>query len=259
MRRFMPITVVLFIMTLILSCSKKEEQPMQQDKSQDGGVPQFETLTDEQVATLLSDAKAAQGEEENPTAVLSQAEIDAILDKVANTDVQQVADNEIALLETTKGTMAVAFYTGIAPEHTQSFKRLVTSGYYNGTRFHRIIDNFMIQGGDILTRDDNLDNDGTGGPGYTVPAEFSGIPHDLGILSMARSKNPNSAGSQFFLCLSRQGTAGLDGQYTVFGKVIGGLDVLKTLGKVQVRQNRYGENSVPVEPEYILNAYMVTR
>jgi cyclophilin family peptidyl-prolyl cis-trans isomerase len=246
-------------MTLIISCSKKEEQPMQQDKSQDGGVPQFETLTDDQIATLLSSAKAAHGEEENPTAVLSENEITAILDKVAETEVEQVAADEIALLETTKGTMAVAFYTGIAPEHTKSFKRLVTSGYYNGTRFHRIIDNFMIQGGDILTRDDNPDNDGTGGPGYNLPAEFNGIPHDLGILSMARSQNPNSAGSQFFLCLSRQGTAGLDGQYTVFGKVIGGLDVLKTLGKVAVRPSKYGENSVPVEPEYILNAYMVTR
>jgi peptidyl-prolyl cis-trans isomerase B (cyclophilin B) len=157
------------------------------------------------------------------------------------------------------GTMAVAFYTDIAPEHTRSFKRLVTSGYYNGTRFHRIIDNFMIQGGDILTRDDNPDNDGTGGPGYNVPAEFNGIPHDLGILSMARAQNPNSAGSQFFLCLSREGTRGLDGQYTVFGKVVGGLDVLKAIGKVPVRPNKYGENSAPVEPVYLINAYMVTR
>lgn len=256
MRKLSPILVVLIIMTMIISCSKKEEQPMEQDKS--GQVQKFETLTDEQVATLLSEAKAAQGETEDPTAIITQAEIDAILDKVANTEVDQVAANEVAILETTKGTIAVAFYTDIAPEHTRSFKRLVTSGYYNGTRFHRIIDNFMIQGGDILTRDDNPDNDGTGGPGYNVPAEFNGIPHDLGILSMARSQNPNSAGSQFFLCLSRQGTAGLDGQYTAFGKVVGGLDVLKTLGKVPVRPSKYGENSVPVEPEYILNAYMVT-
>ncbi len=259
MRRYAPITVVLLIMTLIISCSKKEEQPMEQEKSGQGQVQKFEPLTDEQVAELLTEAKAAQGEEENPTAVLSQEEIDAILNTVATTAVDQVGENEIALLETTKGTMAIAFYTDIAPEHTRSFKRLVTSGYYNGTRFHRIIDNFMIQGGDILTRDDDPDNDGTGGPGYNVPAEFNGIPHDLGILSMARAQNPNSAGSQFFLCLSRQGTAGLDGQYTVFGKVIGGLDVLKTLGKVPVRLSRQGEKSVPVEPEYILNAYMVTR
>ena len=76
---------------------------------------------------------------------------------------------------------------------------------------------------------------------------------------MARAQNPNSAGSQFFICLSREGTRGLDGQYTVFGKVIGGLEVVKALGKVQVRPNRYGENSVPVVPAYIINAYMVTR
>ncbi|MBN1479040.1 peptidylprolyl isomerase [candidate division KSB1 bacterium] len=157
------------------------------------------------------------------------------------------------------GTIAIAFYSDIAPEHTRSFKRLVTSGFYNGTRFHRIIDTFMIQGGDILTRDDNPDNDGSGGPGYNVPAEFNNIPHDLGILSMARSQDPNSAGSQFFICLSRERTSALDGQYTAFGKVIGGLDVVQAIGKVEVRASRYGEFSVPVEPVVIKSAYMVTR
>ncbi|MBN1561053.1 peptidylprolyl isomerase [candidate division KSB1 bacterium] len=157
------------------------------------------------------------------------------------------------------GTIAIAFYSDIAPEHSKGFKRLVTAGYYNGTRFHRIIDGFMIQGGDLLTRDDNPDNDGTGDPGYNLPAEFNGIPHDLGILSMARAQDPNSAGSQFFICLSREGTRGLDGQYTVFGKVVGGLADVKAIGKVQTRTSRFGEKSVPVEAVYIKNAYMVTR
>ncbi|MBN1466731.1 peptidylprolyl isomerase [candidate division KSB1 bacterium] len=157
------------------------------------------------------------------------------------------------------GTIAIAFYSDRALEHCLGFKRLVKAGYYDGTRFHRIIDRFVIQGGDILTRDGDPDNDGTGGPGYTLPAEFNAIPHDLGILSMARTQDPNSAGSQFFICLSREGTRALDGQYTVFGKVIGGLDVVQAIGKVPTRPNKYGENSVPVELVYIENGYMVTR
>ena len=254
---------ILFILSLaiIFSCSTKEEQPVEQTK-QPGMTEgeKFASLTDEKVVELLNTAKADAGDRKgDPMAVLSQEDIDQILEKVADTQVDQVADNEIALLETSMGTMAIAFYSDIAPEHTRGFKRLVTSGYYDGTRFHRIIDNFMIQGGDILTRDNKPENDGTGGPGYNLPAEFNGIPHDLGILSMARSQNPNSAGSQFFICLSREGTRGLDGQYTVFGKVIGGLEVVKALGKVKVKPNRYGENSVPVEPVYIKNAYMVRR
>lgn len=259
MRKFF----ILFILSLvfIFSCSKKEEQPMEQGKQPTiSEGEKFASLTDAQLSDLLNKAKTDAGDQDaDPTAVLSQAEINSVLSKVADTQVDQVADNEIALLETSMGAIAIAFYTDIAPEHSKGFKRLVTAGYYDGTRFHRIIDNFMIQGGDILTRDDDPDNDGTGGPGYNLPAEFNGIPHDLGILSMARSQSPNSAGSQFFICLSREGTRGLDGQYTVFGKVVGGLQVVKALGKIQVRPNRYGENSVPVEPVYIKNAYMVTR
>ena len=253
-------SILLLSLVLIFSCSKKEEQPMEQGKqpaTTEG--EKFASLSDEQVSDLLTKAKAASDNTGDPTKILSQAEIDAVLEKVAQTQAEQVLDNEVTLIETNMGTIAIAFYTDIAPEHTKSFKRLVTSGYYDGTRFHRIIDNFMIQGGDILTRDGNPNNDGTGGPGYNIPAEFNGIPHDLGILSMARSQNPNSAGSQFFICLSREGTRGLDGQYTVFAKVIGGLDVVKSLGKVKVQRSASGENSQPVETVYIKNAYMVTR
>ncbi len=258
MRRFTFLLVLISLM-LIFTCSKKEEQTTEQTQDMTE-AEKFATLTETEMSDLLDKARAEAGDREaDPTRVLSQNEIDEILDTVANTEVEQVTSDEIALLETNKGTIAIAFYSDIAPEHTKSFKRLVESGYYDGTRFHRILDNFVIQGGDILTRDDDPNNDGTGGPGYNVPAEFNGIPHDLGILSMARSQDQNSAGSQFFICLSRQGTAGLDGQYTVFGKVIGGLDVVQELGKVQTKTNRYGEPSVPVEPVYIKHAYMVKR
>lgn len=252
MRRIAILTIFVSIVT-ILSCSKKEK-PMEAE------FDRFAPLTDQQVSELLAKGRAESTlPETDATKVLSKDEINDILATVADTQVEQVADNEVAVVETSVGTLAIAFYTDVAPEHCKGFKRLVTSGFYNGTKFHRIIDGFVVQGGDILTRDANPDNDGTGGPGYTLPAEFNGIPHDLGILSMARSQDPNSAGSQFFICLSRQGTAPLDGKYTVFGKVIGGLDVVQKLGKTTTMQNKYGEKSSPVEPVYIKNAYMVTR
>lgn len=251
---------VLFVFLLYFSCSKKEEPQMLPDRPQTFSTAEkFAPLSDEQVTALLNNAKSTAGELDDYTQSLSPAEIAAILATVADTPVAQVKDNEVALLETTMGPIVIAFYSDIAPEHTRSFKRLVTSGYFDGTRFHRIIDTFMIQGGDILTRDENPNNDGAGGPGYNLPAEFNDIPHDLGIVSMARTQDPNSAGSQFFICLSRERTSALDGQYTVFGKVVGGLDIVQAIGKVPVRANRYGEVSVPVEPVYIKNAYIFTR
>lgn len=252
MRRVVALTM-LALTIIILSCSKKEK-PMESE------FDRFAPLTDQQVTELLQKAKQATEEPAaDPLKTLSRSEIDDILAKVAKTKVDQVGDREVAVLETSMGPIVLAFYTDVAPEHCKAFKRLVASGYYDGTRFHRIIDGFVIQGGDILTRDDNPDNDGTGGPGYNLPAEFNGIPHDLGIVSMARAQDPNSAGSQFFICLSRQGTQALDGKYTVFAKVIGGLDVVQKMGKTPTQMNKYGEKSVPVEPVYIKHAYMVTR
>ena len=223
--------IIIFSFTLFISCSKKEEQPMQQEKQPTMTEDQkFAPLTDNKVSQLLEKAKeAGKNDGNNPTAVLSQEEINAILAKVANTNVDQVAQNEIALLETNMGTIAIAFYSDIAPEHTKGFKRLVTTGYYDGTRFHRIIDNFMIQGGDILTRDNNPDNDGTGGPGYNLPAEFNNIPHDLGILSMARAQDPDSASSQFFICLDH--VPFLNNQYTAWGKVVEGMENVHAIKK----------------------------
>ena len=252
MRKFASLIVFVLIVTL-LSCSKKEK-PMEAE------FDRFSPLSDQQVTALLEKAKSeSTADSIDPQKVLSNDEINDILATVAATQVEQVAENEIAIVETSIGTLAIAFYTDVAPEHCKGFKRLVTSGFYSGTRFHRIIDGFVVQGGDILTRDGNPDNDGTGGPGYNLPAEFSGIPHDLGILSMARSQDPNSAGSQFFICLSRQGTQSLDGQYTVFAKVVGGMDVVQKLGKTPTQMNKYGEKSSPIAPVYVNSASMVTR
>mgnify|MGYP001307375302 FL=1 len=145
-------------------------------------------------------------------------QIDAIKDKANQFIPEPVSDNDIVILETSRGTMKLKLFPKIAPKHCANFKKLANSGFYDGTKFHRIIPGFMIQGGDINSRDNDGDNDGFGGPGWTVDAEFSDRPHLRGTLSMARSADPNSAGSQFFICVAD--APHLDGKYTVFGEVI---------------------------------------
>ena len=133
--------------------------------------------------------------------------------------------NEVAVITTSEGVMVLEFYPDVAPNHVANFKKLARSGFYDGTCFHRVIPGFMIQGGDPNTKNDSAkDSWGQGGPGYTINAEFNSKHHARGILSMARTSDPNSAGSQFFICHADAGN--LDGQYTVFGNLIKGLDVL---------------------------------
>ncbi|MEW5922926.1 MAG: peptidylprolyl isomerase [Candidatus Zixiibacteriota bacterium] len=134
------------------------------------------------------------------------------------------ADNPEIAIETDYGTMKLELYRDVAPTHVDSMLARIKEGFYDGLIFHRVIDGFMIQGGDPK-------GNGTGGPGYTLPAEFSKVKHIEGTLSMARSQNPNSAGSQFFICLAA--TPHLDGQYTVFGQLMEGFDTLHKIGKVQ--------------------------
>ncbi len=129
-----------------------------------------------------------------------------------------------AILKTKFGEMEIVFFPELAPKHVESFIKLAKSGFYNGTIFHRVIPGFMIQGGDPNTKDPSkVQSYGMGGPGYTVPAEFSKVEHVKGILSAARTADPNSAGSQFFIMVDR--APHLDGQYTVFGEVIRGVEV----------------------------------
>ncbi len=121
------------------------------------------------------------------------------------------------------GVITLEFYPDRAPNHVENFKKLARAGFYDGTLFHRIIPGFMIQGGVPNTKDPDTSKWGTGGPGYQIDAEFSQTPHVRGTLSMARSQDHDSAGSQFFICVDR--SSFLDGQYTVFGQVIDGMDV----------------------------------
>ncbi len=133
--------------------------------------------------------------------------------------------DEIAVIDTRHGKIKIKFFPDIAPKHVENFKKLAKEGFYDGTSFHRVIPGFMIQGGDPMSKAPNDRSlHGTGGPGYTVDAEFSNKSHKRGIVSMARSADPNSAGSQFFICVAD--STFLDGQYTVFAEVTDGMDVV---------------------------------
>ena len=153
-------------------------------------------------------------------------------------------DNDVAVITTSYGDMVVEFYPDVAPMHVESFITLAKEGYFDGTTFHRVIPGFVIQGGDPNSKDDDRMNDGTGGragkyfgigrendpSSWTIPAEFNDSLHIKGTLSMARSQNPNSGSSQFFICHAP--TPQLNGKYTVFGQVIKGLDVIDAIVNV---------------------------
>ena len=129
-----------------------------------------------------------------------------------------------AIIETKFGEITLRFFPEVAPNHVNSFIELARDGFYDGTTFHRIVPGFVIQGGDPNTKSNDRSRHGMGGPGYTVKAEFSKLPHKRGTLSMARAANPDSAGSQFFICVAD--APFLDGEYTVFGEVVKGMDVV---------------------------------
>jgi len=130
-----------------------------------------------------------------------------------------------AVIETRFGEIELEFLTEKAPGHVKNFLDLARAGTYDGTLFHRVIPGFMIQGGDPGTKDAKSPRErhGTGGPGYTIKAEFNDTAHQRGVVSMARSQSPDSAGSQFFICVADSGF--LDRQYTAFGRVVRGIDV----------------------------------
>ena len=129
-----------------------------------------------------------------------------------------------ALVKTKFGDIEVTFLPDVAPGHVENFIKLAKDGFYNGTIFHRVLPGFMIQGGDPNTKDSlKKDTYGQGGPGYTIDAEFSDLPHKRGVVSMARADDPNTAGSQFFIVV--ENSPYLDGKYTIFGKVTKGIGV----------------------------------
>jgi peptidyl-prolyl cis-trans isomerase B (cyclophilin B) len=153
-------------------------------------------------------------------------------------------NKEVAIITTNVGEMVVAFWPDVAPKTVENFKTLAKKGFYDGTCFHRIVKGFMIQGGDPLTKDPAEESRwGTGDPGYKIRAEFNSRKHQRGVLSMARAQHPDSAGSQFFICLA--GADFLDGKYTAFGQIIKGDDVLGNIGDTPTAMSNSGERSKP--------------
>jgi peptidyl-prolyl cis-trans isomerase B (cyclophilin B) len=143
--------------------------------------------------------------------------------KFTQEEIKKMADTK-AVIETKFGNIELKFFPDVAPNHVNNFIELAKKGFYDGTIFHRVIPGFMVQGGDPNSKNANKATHGTGGPGYTVKAEFSDKHHKRSILSMARAQDPNSAGSQFFICVAD--APFLDKQYTVFGEVVSGMDVV---------------------------------
>ncbi|MBI65073.1 MAG: hypothetical protein CMG64_02110 [Candidatus Marinimicrobia bacterium] len=184
-------------------------------------------------------------DEENSN-IYSFKEINIIKKRAKDFIPSPVLDSDIIVMETMMGTMKFKFYNDLAPKHCLNFKKLANSGYYDNTLFHIIIKDFLIQGGDVLSLDDNPDNDGHGGPGWTIDAEFNDVEHNLGTLSMFRSKDQNSAGSQFFITLDR--FPHLDEEYTAFGDIIDGEGILKLISNMTTQYDQaisLSESKIP--------------
>ena len=161
--------------------------------------------------------------------------------------------SEQGVIETAVGTIVIEFFPGDAPNHVKNWKKLARMGFYDGTTFHRTVPGFMIQGGDPNSMDDDPYNDGAGGPGWNVDAEFNDRKHLRGIVSMARGLSINSAGSQFFICLDD--LPWLDRQYTIFGEVVEGMSTVDAI----IRRPRDPNNPErPLRPIPMTRVYVRT-
>lgn len=216
---------ILFLLTAFIGCSGNEGESSEKNTSE------AKTGAEATVRDSLDQARA---------------------DQAAMTFPIRNEDNKLVTLETSYGRLVLELYRDVAPAHADSFVARTVEGFYDSTIFHRVIDNFMIQGGDPR-------GNGTGNAGYFLKAEFNELQHQDGTLSMARSQDPNSASSQFFVCLARNRyTQSLDNKYTVFGQLIKGYDVLHTIGSVECIANPGNprEISSPKEKVYLLKAYL---
>ncbi len=172
--------------------------------------------------------------------VLTDAGIQQVKDNLKDIEDVPVEDGEYGVLDTDKGVVIFKFYPDKAPNHCANFKKLANSGFYDWVLFHRVISGFMIQTGDINSKNDKPGDDGMGDPGYSVNAEFSGKPHVKGTVSMGRRQHPNSAGSQFFIC--HETYPSLDGKYSVFGNVVYGIEVIDLIASSKTSADRPLEN-----------------
>ena len=168
------------------------------------------------------------------------------------------SDDRLAVLETRYGRIVIEFLPQYAPKHVDAFRDMIDDGFFDGTKFHRVIKGKIIQGGDPNSRDDDPSDDGLGAPGQqTIPAEFTTeIKHAPGIVSAARKgDNKDSATSQFFICLGNE--PAYDGNYTIFGRVVEGMNVVSLISEAPVGAGASRER--PVDPVPITRAYLTTR
>lgn len=201
--------VILFLMSLIfIACKDQKQAKLSETSTQTAQTSQTPPV--KQAPTTIGNAKATTPAKEAP-----------------KIDPEKV----VAVIEMKKGGRIVfEFYPKDAPMTVDNFIKLANKGFYDGLKFHRVIPGFMAQGGDPL-------GDGTGGPGYTIKDEFNSRKHIAGTVAMARTMEPNSAGSQFYICFEPQ--PHLDGQYTVFGQVIEGMDVVNKIQQGDVMKKVY--------------------
>jgi len=164
----------------------------------------------------------------------------------------ETSTQEVAILHTNLGDIVLGFHPHKALGHVENFKKLVKEGFYDGTKFHRVIPGFMIQGGDPNSKSADRGRHGTGGPGYQIKAEFNDTKHVRGILSAARSSDPNSAGSQFFIMVAT--ATSLDGQYSAYGEVLEGMDIVDKIVSLKrdARDNPHPDNPAIIEKAEIV-------
>lgn len=191
--------------------------------------------TDTNTQNQTQNQQQTQTQQQNTQTQNTQKKTDSMTTKTDSTDSKSTDESNIVVLKTSMGDIEIELFEKEAPKHVANFKKLVNSGFYEGTTFHRVIPGFMIQGGDPNSKDNDRSNDGQGGPGYTVPAEIN-AKHVKGSLAGARmgdQVNPKreSSGSQFYIVTGE--ASHLDGQYTVYGKVIKGLDIALKIENVK--------------------------
>ena len=155
------------------------------------------------------------------------------------------------VLETASGNIEIEFFSEKAPKTIENFMKLVQSGFYDGTFFHRVIKGMLIQGGDPNTKTKQREIYGQGGPGYTIPAEFNDIKHEYGIVAMARKPDPNSGGSQFYIMLTKR--PDLDNKYTVFGKVVKGMEAVEAISNISPENIDELEAKAKINKAYLVD------
>ena len=237
---------------LILGCSSQDQASTAPTTTTTVTTPSTPTNSSDPVTSTTPGAAQAPADVPYGQLVNLDGHKDPGLPKTAGWGAKMPKDGDpIAILTTNRGRIVVKFFPEKAPNHVKNFLKLAKTHFYDGTKFHRVIPGFMIQGGDPNTKTDDTSTWGQGGPGYNINAEFNDILHTPGILSMARTGDPNGAGSQFFVMVAKYPS--LDNQYSVFGQVIEGLDVAD-----KIVASPRDENDRPLKPQ-ILQKVEVTK